>query len=82
MALVFVDVDETPEISFDPTLARIVQQAAERHEVSVGYLRRFVSEEARVSHLARRHGLFERLRSLSRGEPGRRQVRTADEAEL
>lgn len=65
---------DAPSIKLDPTVARIMSESADRHGVTVGYLRRFVTEEAGKAHLARRHGLFENLRQLVRHEADRQQA--------
>lgn len=64
---------EIASFKLDATVARIMAESAERHGVAVGYLRRFVSEEASKAHLARRHGLFDNLRQLVRHEADRKE---------
>ena len=71
---------ETTRVKLDATTSRIMTEVAEKHGLSVGFLRRFVDEEARLSHLGRRHGIFENLRELVRHERDRRQARAGDGA--
>lgn len=68
--------EEPLRFKLDATTSRIMTEVAERHGLSVGYLRRFVDEEARLSHLGRRHGIFENLRELVRHERDRRLAQT------
>ncbi len=66
---------EPLRFKLDATTSRIMGEVADRHSLSVGYLRRYVNEEARLSHLGRRHGIFENLRELVRHESDRRFAR-------
>jgi len=72
---------EPLRFKLDATTSRIMTEVAEKHGLSVGYLRRFVDEEARLSHLGRRHGIFENLRELVRHERDRRLARAGDGAQ-
>jgi hypothetical protein len=72
---------EPLRFKLDATTSRIMTEVAQKHDLSVGYLRRFVDEEARLSHLGRRHGIFENLRELVRHERDRRLARTGGDTQ-
>ena len=50
----------------DATIRRIVQEVAGEFNLEPGYLLRIIELEESKAHLARRHGIFEDLRDLSR----------------
>ncbi len=50
----------------DATIRRIVEEVAKEFNLESGFLIRIIELEESKAHLARRHGLFEDLRDLSR----------------
>ena len=50
----------------DNTIKRIIEEVANEKGLDMGFLLRVVELEETKAHLARRHGLFEEIRDISR----------------
>jgi hypothetical protein len=50
----------------DATIRRIVGEVAKEFDLEPGFLMRIIELEESKAHLARRHGIFDELRDLSR----------------
>ena len=50
----------------DTTIRRIVEEVAKEFNLESGFLMRIIELEESKAHLARRHGIFDELRDLSR----------------
>jgi hypothetical protein len=50
----------------DATIRRIVEEVAKEFNLESGFLMRIIELEESKAHLARRHGIFDELRDLSR----------------
>ncbi len=50
----------------DATIRRIVEEVAKEFRLESGFLLRIIELEESKAHLARRHGIFDELRDLSR----------------
>lgn len=50
----------------DATIRRIVEEVAKDFNLESGFLLRIIELEESKAHLARRHGIFDELRDLSR----------------
>jgi len=50
----------------DTTIRRIVEEVAKEFNLESGFLLRIIELEESKAHLARRHGIFDELRDLSR----------------